>query len=103
MYVPSISPAPLTVFLSSPLLSYSKRGALGALPFLKSDTRVHTDGGEQERRKIIEASAEEKIAMMEERRKRLVMQRRPFQRKLEEVQARMKTRDEEAAAKADNK
>ncbi|EON98181.1 hypothetical protein UCRPA7_6298 [Phaeoacremonium minimum UCRPA7] len=56
-----------------------------------------------ERRKIIEASPEEKIAMMEERRKRLLMQRRPFEKKLEEVQGRIKAREEEAATKANGK
>lgn len=40
---------------------------------------------------------------MEERRKRLLMQRRPFEKKLEEVQGRIKAREEEAATKANGK
>ena len=57
----------------------------------------------QERQKILDSSHEERIAMLEERRQRLLVQRAPFQKKLEEVEARLKAREKTPAAKADGK
>lgn len=44
----------------------------------------------QERQKIVEATAEDKIAMLEDRKKALILQKAPLDRKLEALRERMR-------------
>ncbi|KAI1378912.1 hypothetical protein F4677DRAFT_442643 [Hypoxylon crocopeplum] len=55
---------------------------------------------QQEKQKVVEASADDRIRGLEERRAALVTQRAPLEKKLGEIRARIKARDLENAAAA---
>ncbi|KAI1457365.1 hypothetical protein F4805DRAFT_457930 [Annulohypoxylon moriforme] len=58
----------------------------------------------KEKRKIVEASAEDRIRDLEGRRATLVAQRRPIERKLDDLRARMRAQElKDAAANKDVK
>ncbi|TPX14946.1 uncharacterized protein E0L32_005055 [Thyridium curvatum] len=56
----------------------------------------------QERQKIVEATAEDKIAMLEDRKKALILQKAPLDRKLEALRERMRANSSDSDSDSDS-